>query len=265
MANQRLKDQVIIITGASSGIGEEMAKRSAREGARPVLLARSFDKLARVKAEILADYGVEASIYVLDVSRTEQVVDVFEQILKTHPVVDVLINNAGFGVFDYFHEASLNDIAGMFEVNVLGMMACSRMIVPGMIERRQGHIINIASIAGKLSTPKSTVYSASKHAVLGFTNGLRMELSEHDVQVTAVNPGPIQTEFFTKADPDGSYIQNVASFMVQPGFVAERVIRTIGTKKREINLPWTMSTGAKLYQIFPSLIEAVAGSMLRKK
>lgn len=265
MSGQRLKDQVIIITGASGGLGEEMAKRAAKDGAKPILIARSADKLAKIQAEILAEYKIEAPVYVLDVSRREQIIEVFERILEAFPVIDVLVNNAGFGVFDYFHEASLEDMSGMFEVNVLGLMACTRLIVPGMIEKRHGHIINIASIAGKLATPKSTIYSATKHAVLGFTNGLRMELSEHNVQVTAVNPGPIQTDFFNRADPEGSYVQNVYSFMIQPGYVADKVIRAIGTNKREINLPWTMSTGAKLYQLFPWLVEMAAGSFLRKK
>lgn len=265
MSGQRLKNKTVIITGASGGIGEAMALRVAREGAFPILVARSTDKLQSVRQAILDRYQIDAAIYSLDIGQLDQVNTVFNTIVTAHPKIDVLINNAGFGVFDYFPEASLNEAREMFGVNVLGMMACTQAVLPGMITNQSGHIINIGSIAGKLSTPKSTIYSATKHAVLGFTNGLRMEVADQSIRVTAVNPGPVQTNFFSRADPDGTYLENVHHFMITPGQVAEKVVKVIGKNRREINLPWTMSAGAKLYQFFPALIEKVAGPMLRKK
>ena len=107
------------------------------------------------------------------------------------------MNNAGFGAFREAHEASMDEIKGMFDVNVVGLMACTSIVLPKMRERRFGHIINIASQAGKIATPKSSVLSATKHAVLGYTNSLRMELADFNVQVTSVNPGPIATNFLT--------------------------------------------------------------------
>lgn len=265
MSHQRLKNQIIVITGASSGIGKDMAMLAAKSGAIPILVARSVDKLEEIQQNILNQFNIKADVQSLDVSDTDAVQMVFTEIIEKHGHIDVLINNAGYGLFSFFAETSLADMKNMFEVNVLGLMACTRMVVPGMVSQRKGHIINIASIAGKLSTPKSTIYSASKHAVLGFTNGLRMELADDDVFVTAVNPGPIRTNFFSIADPDGGYIANVNRFMIEPELVARKVIAAIGRKKREINVPWTMSTGARLHQMFPRMIEAFAGSLFKKK
>ncbi|WP_223601931.1 SDR family oxidoreductase, partial [Chryseobacterium sp. GVT01B] len=147
-------------------------------------------------------------------SDTDQVQSVFKQILLEIGQVDILANNACFGVFREAHEAPIDEIKGMFEVNVVGLMACTNMVLPKMRERRFGHIINIASQAGKIATPKSSVYSATKHAVLGYTNALRMELSDYNVQVTSVNPGPIATNFFNIADEKGTYVKNVQRYML---------------------------------------------------
>ncbi|MBM7646150.1 short-subunit dehydrogenase [Scopulibacillus daqui] len=265
MRNKSLKNRKIIITGASSGIGKEMAIIAASRGAVPILLARSLDKLQMIQRHIHHDYDIVPDIHSLDVSDSDAVRLVFNEMIEKHKDIDALINNAGFGVFDYFSEASPDDIKRMFEVNVIGLMVCTRMLVPYMLKRNRGHIINVASIAGKLATPKSTVYAASKHAVLGFTNGLRMELAKTNIHVTAVNPGPIRTNFFDIADPSGQYIANVSRYIVEPEQVAKRVVNVIGTNTREVNIPWTMNAGARLYQFFPRLVEKAAANLLNKK
>ena len=104
-------------------------------------------------------------------------------------------------------------------------------------ESKSGHIINIASQAGKIATPKSSVYSATKHAVLGYTNSLRMELSDFQIKVTAVNPGPIGTDFFTIADESGTYAKSVQRYILKPEYVAKKVVDAMLTSTREINLP----------------------------
>lgn len=265
MVKQNLKSKIIVITGASSGIGREIALKFAEKGAVPLLIARSEDKLVSLKKAIYDRFQITARSYVLDVSRTEDVKTVFEQIFIHCERIDVLVNCAGFGVFDYFSEAKIEDIKKMFAVNAVGLMACTKMVVPHMIRRRSGHIVNIASIAGKLSTPKSTVYAATKHAVLGFSNGLRMELADKGISVMAVNPGPIRTPFFATADPGGNYAKRAGRFMLDPSFVARKVIEAIEKNKREVNLPWYMGTGTKFYQIFPRLVERAAGPWFKLK
>ena len=108
--------------------------------------------------------------------------------------IDILVNNAGFGIFKTFEDASMDEVKDMFQVNVFGLVACTKAVLPYMVNKNEGHIINIASLAGKLQ-PEISAYAATKHAVLGFTNSLRMELANTDIYVTAINPGPIDTNF----------------------------------------------------------------------
>ncbi|NHM29012.1 SDR family NAD(P)-dependent oxidoreductase [Neobacillus terrae] len=255
----------IVITGASSGIGEKIAFKVAEMGARPILLARSSDKLNDVCEKINQQFDVSCIFYPLDVGDFEEVKVVFRQLLQEVDHVDILLNNAGFGVFDSFQEANFEDIQRMFEVNVLGLMACTKEILSSMLERDTGHIINIASQAGKLATPKSSGYSASKHAVLGFTNSLRMELEETNIFVSSVNPGPIETNFFNNADKSGNYVKNIKKFMLKSDEVAEKIVDLMLKPKRELNLPKWMNLGSTLYNLFPGIAERITGGILNKK
>lgn len=259
-----MNGKVVVITGASGGLGAQIAHDAASRGARPVLVARSIEKLASVKASIEQQWQVSPLLYSLDVGSLDEVKKVFSEITETVSV-DVLINNAGYGVFDYFVEADLRDLAGMFQTNVMGLMACTQAVLPQMMKKRRGHIINIASQAGKISTPKSSGYAASKHAVLGFSNGLRMELADSGIHVTTVNPGPIATNFFSIADKSGTYEKNIKKWMLSPEFVSGKIISAIERPVREINLPAWMNMGSTLYQLFPRLVERLGGNAFKQK
>ncbi|EIT87292.1 short chain dehydrogenase/reductase family oxidoreductase [Fictibacillus macauensis ZFHKF-1] len=261
---KRLDGQVIVITGASSGLGAQLAFDAATLGAEVVLMARTGEKLVEVQERIAHATGKEPLLYTLDVANVEEVRAVFDALLqKVTP--HVLINNAGFGVFDSFHEANLSDIQHMLQTNVMGTMACTQAVLGAMRQHGRGHIINIASQAGKLSTPKSTGYAASKHAVLGFTNGLRMELAGTGIAVTAVNPGPIATNFFATADPSGNYVNNVKRWMLTPQAVSKAVLGAISSRRREVNIPRLMGIGSTLYQLFPRLVETLGGKAFHQK
>ncbi|AIE60638.1 SDR family NAD(P)-dependent oxidoreductase [Bacillus methanolicus] len=262
---ERFKGKNIIITGASGGIGAEIARLCAERGANLVLLARSIDKLENLKKKLEGQYRVRVYVYKLDVSDTDQIQEVFKKICEEIGRVDVLINNAGFGIFREAHEATIDEMKGMFNVNVIGLMVCTRMVLPKMREQRSGHIINIASQAGKIATPKSSVYAATKHAVLGYTNSLRMELADYNVYVTAVNPGPIATNFFQIADEKGTYVKNVKRIMLQPEYVAKKVVDKIFTPAREINLPRWMNAGSIIYTLFPRLFERLGKKAFNQK
>lgn len=265
MGREVLKGKTIVITGASGGIGAEIAKLCAASGANLVLLARSVDKLEQLQIELQQKHQVDVDVFQLDVSDTEKVKEVFTNIFAKVIHVDILVNNAGFGVFREAHQASFAEMKGMFDVNVVGLMACTSMVLPKMRERRYGHIINIASQAGKIATPKSSVYSATKHAVLGYTNALRMEVSDFNVLVTSVNPGPIATNFFNIADEQGTYVKNVQRFMLKPEFVAQKVVDSMLTKTREINLPRWMNMGSLFYVLFPRLFERLGKKAFNQK
>lgn len=263
--NHRLKDKNVVITGASGGIGERIALKAAESGANVVLIARNADRLKELQQKIEAEYKVKAFIHSVDVSDFASLPSVFQAIYREAGNVDVLVNNAGYGIFDEVDEAKFDDIKGMFDVNVLGLIACTKHVLPIMKKRKSGHIINIASQAGKLATPKSSAYSASKHAVLGFTNSLRMETASSGIFVTAVNPGPIATNFFNVADRSGTYAKNVERFMLDPDTVAGKIVEKMMTNTRELNLPGWMNAGSVIYTLFPRIVERLGKNAFFKK
>jgi short-subunit dehydrogenase len=256
-----LKGKIIAITGASSGIGEVMAREFANAGAVPVLLARSIDKLEAIAKTLPG----KQAFYRMDVRSDEQVTETVRQIAETFGRIDVWINNAGYGVFEKLQDASMDTLQDMMDVNYLGTARCTKAVLPFMLSAGAGHIVNVASMAGKIGTPKATAYSATKHAVLGFTNSLRMELAGTGIQVTAVNPGPIATSFFDRADPTGAYVANVKAFMLKPERVARAIVDAVRTGKAEVNLPYSAAFGVKLLQLFPGLLGGIALRMLSKK
>ncbi|WP_428909019.1 SDR family NAD(P)-dependent oxidoreductase [Niallia sp. Krafla_26] len=265
MKNERLRHKNIIITGASSGVGLSIAEKCATSGANVILLARRLDVLKEIQEDLQNRYSVRVMIFKLDVSDTDEVKNVFQQIFQEIGEIDILVNNAGFGIFRSAHELSIEEIKGMFSVNVMGLIACTNMVLPIMLKQGKGHIINIASQAGKIATPKSSAYAATKHAVLGFTNSLRMEVSDRNIFVTAVNPGPIETNFFKRADETGNYEKSVKRVMITPDYVASKVVGAMLTKRREINLPGWMNAGSILFALFPGLFEKAGKPFLNKK
>lgn len=256
-----MKNQLIVITGASSGIGAEMARLLSAEGAFVVLAARSEDKLKAVAEGLPGKCGIVK----LDVSSEESVEQAFREIADRYGPVDCLINNAGFGYFKPFDQLEIGDFEEMMNVNFTGAVRCTKMVLPAMVKAGHGQIVNIASIAGKLGTAKSTAYSASKHALLGFTNSLRQELKGTGVTISAVNPGPIRTPFFEVADPEGSYVKNVGWFMMEPEKVAKTVVKVIRRKQTEADLPFPAAFGTKLYQLFPRIADKVSGRFINNK
>lgn len=259
--NERLKGKTVFITGASGGLGEKIAYQAALKGAHVYAAARRMEPLERLRTKIHQETLGSCKPIILDVSDLEKVSNVFAEINR----IDVLVNNAGFGVFKTVEDSTLEEMKGMFEVNVFGLVACTKMALPKMIDKGHGHIINVASQGGKIATPKSSLYSATKHAVLAYSNSLRMELMKTGIHVTTVNPGPIRTNFFSIADESGNYAKTIDKWMLDADKVAGKVVACMLTNKREINLPAWMNAGSKLYQLFPGLVERVARGAFSKK
>jgi short-subunit dehydrogenase len=261
----KLSGKNIIITGASSGLGEKIAYEVAKNGGRPILIARRIEQLRTISEAIERQYSVTCPYFQLDIQKIEEIEEIMQRIADEVGSIHVLINNAGFGVFDHVVDINLDEMKSMFELNVFGLIVATKAVLPRMLENNEGHIINVASQAGKLATPKSSVYAATKHAVLGFTNSLRMELMKTNIHVTAVNPGPIRTKFFDTADKSGSYVKNVERYMLEPDFVAKKIVDAINSSKREINVPGWMNAGSMLFQLFPAFLEKTAGKAFFKK
>ncbi|MCQ2010028.1 SDR family oxidoreductase [Sporolactobacillus sp. STSJ-5] len=256
--------KIIVITGASSGVGRELACLFASKGAQVVLLARNVEKLAELQRQINIEGG-SADYYSLDITDINSIRLIFEKIVLRFQHIDILINCAGVGKFQFFSKMGSDVIDQMLAVNVHGLIHCTQAALPSMVQQKHGCIVNIASLAGIITTSKSVVYGATKHAVIGFSNGLRMETLKDGIRVIVVNPGPIRTPFLNIADPSGHYLKNAGRFMLDARTVAEKVISGIEKNKREINLPWYMGIGAKLYQLMPGVFEKIFGRIINMK
>ena len=256
-----IQGKKILITGATSGIGLLTAQMLIDRGALPIITGRSEGKLTDAYNLLKGEHGS----YLMDVTNDAQVNEVIPRILTDYDGIDVLINNAGYARFETLADAEIESFSDMMETNYMGTVRCTKAVLPSMIQQGSGQIINIASLAGKLGTPKSTAYSATKHAVLGFTNALRLELAGKGITVSAVNPGPVETPFFDTADPEGHYVNNVRWMMMKPERVVRAIIKVIERRKREANLPFMAAGGMLLYQLFPGLADRIAGPWLNKK
>ncbi|GLX67112.1 SDR family NAD(P)-dependent oxidoreductase [Paenibacillus glycanilyticus] len=256
-----LKGKIVLITGASSGIGAVTAKQLAKLGALPIMTGRNLERLRKHAAAI----GTDCPMYRMDVTDMSQVQQTVDAIMAKYGRIDVLLNNAGFGKFETFLDAKVESFEEMMDTNYMGVVRCTKAVLPYMLKQGSGHIVNIASMAGKIGSSKSTGYSATKHAVLGFTNSLRMELAGTNVAVSAVNPGPIRTEFFEVADPSGTYVKNVSWFMMKPEYVANQIIKVMERRKAEVDLPKTAAVGIKLYQLFPRIADRIFGGWFNRK
>jgi uncharacterized protein len=259
--NSILKDKVIVITGASSGIGAITAQMLSKRGAVPVLVARSEDKLRETAAGIQGKYGM----YTCDVRDTAKVEETFAEILNTYGRIDILLNNAGYGKFADFTSMPTDEFDDMMDVNYMGIVRCTKAVIPHMLERGTGQVVNVASMAGKIGSSRAVAYTASKHAVLGFTNALRQELRKSGVIVSAVNPGPIATNFFQIADPSGNYVKNVAKMMMTPEHVSAKIVKVMEKGKEEMDLPGLAAFGIRLYGLFPRLADKLTYNAMNRK
>ena len=191
-----LQGQVIFITGASAGIGEACAYAFAREGAKLLLAARRMNRLEQL-APKLAEAGATATHLVeLDVRRADEVARRLEALPPEWAEIDVLINNAGLSRgTDKVYEAAIEDWDEMVDTNVKGLLYVTRAVVPGMVRRGRGHVLNLGSTAGEMTYPGGAVYCATKAAERAINDGLRQDLLGTPVRVTSVDPGAVETDF----------------------------------------------------------------------
>ena len=195
----------ILITGASRGIGEAAALELARRGAHLAIAARGKKELDRVSAEIEAETGTAAVVVPADVSHEAEVRAMVADADKKVGGIDILINNAGLGLSAPVNEIDPNDLRYVFEVNVMAPHIGTLAVLPGMLQRRRGRIVNVGSVASHISTPTLGGYSATKFALKALSDALRMELQGTGVGVSLICPGPIATDFVahTRGDVDG--------------------------------------------------------------
>jgi NADP-dependent 3-hydroxy acid dehydrogenase YdfG len=191
----------MVITGASSGVGEAVARRFSGEGYTVCAVARSEDRLQKLVDTANGTGGGSIRPYSCDVRERADVQETFGRILKDHGRVDVLVNNAGVVKMKLFHEQEIENIDWMIDTNLKGAMYCAHMVVPGMMERGSGRIVNVASVAGTWGMEKQVIYGASKHGMVGFGDALGRELAPHGVQVVTLCPGGIDTPLWGEGNP----------------------------------------------------------------
>jgi 3-hydroxy acid dehydrogenase/malonic semialdehyde reductase len=196
MAQNKFTNKIVFITGASSGIGAACAQAFAAGGAKLLLCARREERLIELAADLKKQYGTEVHHFILDVRELKAVQQVFENLPPAWRNIDVLINNAGLAAgLAKLYEGDINDWEQMIDTNVKGLLYVTRSVVPGMVERNRGHVINIGSIAGHEIYPNGAVYCGTKAAVHSINNGLKMDLLGTKVRVTSIDPGMVETEF----------------------------------------------------------------------
>lgn len=189
-----------LITGASSGIGAEFARQLAAKKLDLVLLARSQDKLDHLAAELRQQHNIQADVIVQDLAEPGASFSVARQVEELGMVIDLLVNNAGFGTYGPFAESVLERQTSMIQLNTSALVELTHVFLPTMLERRQGGIINVSSIAAFQPMPYWSVYAASKAFVLSFSEALWAEIKETGVKVLALCPGPTESQFFEVAD-----------------------------------------------------------------
>jgi short-subunit dehydrogenase len=234
-----LRGAVAVVTGSSSGIGRLTAELLARDGARVVLAARRIDRLETVTARIQARGGTAVAVRT-DVGDLEQLQALRDRVEAEFGRCDILVNNAGVPGGGPFEHLAVEQIEEIVRTNLLGVLLGTKVFLPMMLDQGRGHVVNVASLAGRFAMPGAAVYSASKHAVVAFSEALYHELKPKGILVTTVNPSFAATEGFPQAHLPRGLVMDAAT-------VARTVVRAIETGKApEVNVP----RGLGLFQAF---------------
>ena len=261
-----LKDKVVLITGASSGFGAHAAHLFAQEGAKVVLAARRLGHLQKLADEI-QHAGGEAVAVPVDVADKNEIKLMVESTLDIYGQIDILFNNAGFGRLDWLENLSPDrDIQTQIAVNLTGLIHVTHAVLPHMLKRGSGHIINMSSIAGLISSPLYSVYSATKFGVRGFTDALRREVKHLGIDISVMYPGPAVTEFGEKAG-SGSVKEKLSSpawARMSAEFVGEKVVQLAKRPRRSMVLPWWFGVLVTLANHFPGVADQVLSRFSKK-
>src|SRR5271169_4987124 len=258
-----LSGKVVVVTGASMGIGEAIAKSFADQGASAVMLSRDAGRVDAARGRI--GHGERTLAMACDVKHREDVDRAIGLTLHHFKRIDVWVNNAGHGLLDSVAQMEMTACREMFDTNFFGAVAAMQAVIPVMRQQGGGTIINISSVAGHIPVPFHAAYSATKFALNAIGKAAGVELKKDGVRVLTVCPGYVRTAFGENAIR-GNELKKVRPGSVR-GITAERVaratLRGYLKQKREVIVPWTMHVPVKLYQLFPSLVEWAMARMAR--
>jgi short-subunit dehydrogenase len=259
-----LSGKVVVVTGASMGIGEAIARLFAQRGATVVLLSRDAGRAEAARARI--GHSARTLAVSCDVRNREEIDRVVSLTLHHYQRIDVWVNNAGHGLMDSVAEVDMAECRETFDTNWFGTLACMQAALAVMRPQGSGSIINISSVAGHLPLPFHAVYSATKFAMNALGKAAWVELRRTGINVLTVCPGYVRTDFAARAI-QGKEAQTVRPSAVR-GISVERVARAVLRgylkQKREVVVPWTMHPVIKIYQLFPALVERTMVKMSRR-
>lgn len=248
-----MSGRTVIVTGASSGIGEATARAFGRAGDRVVLTARRVDRLQRLAAELPDSFVVQA-----DLTKPEEIGRIVTETLGRYETIDVLVNNAGFGRYDWLERLTEEEIRTEVEVNLLAPILLTRAVLPVMLARRRGVIINVASVAGRIGTPAMSIYNTTKFGLHGFGEALYRELRPRGVQVCTIYPGGVAGTEFGKT-------KRVRFSVTTPGWlrltaeqVAGEIVKLADRPRPRRILPWIFSPVVAINTLVPAVIDAVS-------
>jgi len=258
-----LAGQVVVVTGASMGIGEAISKAFAAEGASIVMLSRDTARAEAARSRI--GFPERTVALSCDVRHSEEIDRVLALTLHHFKRIDVWINNAGHGLLDSLSEMDMSACHDMFETNLFGAVSAMQAVIPVMRQQGGGAIINISSVAGHIPLPFHAAYSASKFGLNAFGKAAGVELKNDGIHVITVCPGYVRTAFGENA-VRGNELKKIRPNSVR-GIPADRVARATLhgylKQKREVIVPWTMHVPVKLYQLFPGVVEWAMGRMAK--
>lgn len=258
-----LHEKVVVITGASMGIGEAIARLFAEQEASVVLLSRDSARAEAARSRI--GHLERTAAFSCDVRHVEEIDRVIGLTLHSFKKIDVWVNNAGHGLRDSVSQMDLSACREMFETNFFGALTAMQKVVPVMVQQGGGTIINVSSVAGHIPLPFQAAYSATKFAMNAIGKAARVELKESGIHILTVCPGYTQTAFGENI-VRGHETKKVRPASVR-GISAERVaratLRGYLKQKREVIVPWTMHVPVKLYQLFPGVVERAMGRMAK--
>ena len=250
------KNKIVLITGASSGIGKQTALEFAKKGANLILVARRKDKLELVAKE-LEKFHTIILVCQCDVSNKDQVKEMSKTVLEKFGTVDILVNNAGFAIFGSVSDLSIDEIESQMETNYFGMIYCIKNFLPTMLNKKSGHIVNVASVAASFGLPGIASYCASKFAMLGFSEGLKHELKNTGIGITVVSPIMVRTNFF-----DHSSFEKIPKYSptsLSSKTVANAILKASNSPRLEIIVPSVARGAIWIKNTFPYFINPLLG------
>jgi short-subunit dehydrogenase len=253
-----------LITGASKGIGKEIVYQLCEKKIDVLLVARSEDLLQELKNEVEEKYKVRAAYFAIDLSKTGAANEIFNWCKKNNYCINILVNNAGYGLSGAFEKYSLKEHEDMMQVNMNALVGLTRLFLPELKKQTQSYILNIASAAAYQSIPYLCLYAATKAFVVSFSRGLNYELKDTNVSVSCVCPGGTETDFGHRANIGEKAIKAGKKLNMQPEEVAKITVKSMFKKKKEITVGFVNKLGVFLAWLAPKILtESVAAKIYK--